>query len=280
MNKTKFGVQTNYSYGGQRRKYNVGRYVANKYKSNRAYTRRLNVRKGIKSGETVFKLMDTLNVFPSTTSGNCYAFQSGQSFSNLSTQIAACTQWATIAANWSLFRLNGMSIRELSNLMRDQKMTAEATSKAIVLGQTEINEKYKLSQKTFEQAFTVFNNGLTKYVGTLNAATGTSNMFFNAMKGLSENIDLMVAGMIGLGAAMLTFALNTERAAAAGALMARTPAGFAIGALAMGATYSISKSQNHGFFGRSGNSLWLGFYLPNYQRNNEITTFDKSRGVE
>lgn len=140
--------------------------------------------------------------------------------------------------------INGMSIRELSNLMRDQKMTAEATSKAIVLGQTEINEKYKLSQKTFEQAFTVFNNGLTKYVGTLNAATGTSNMFFNAMKGLSENIDLMVAGMIGLGAAMLTFALNTERAAAAGALMARTPAGFAIGALAMGATYSISKSQS------------------------------------
>jgi len=140
--------------------------------------------------------------------------------------------------------INGMSIRELSNLMRDRKMTAEATSKAIVLGQTEINEKYKLSQKTFEQAFTVFNNGLTKYVGTLNAATGTSNMFFNAMKGLSENIDLMVAGMIGLGAAMLTFALNTERAAAAGALMARTPAGFAIGALAMGATYSISKSQS------------------------------------
>lgn len=111
MNRTKFGVQTNYSYGGQRRKYNVGRYVANKYKSNRAYTRRLNVRKGIKSGETVFKLRDTLNVFPSTTSGNCYAFQSGQSFANLSTQIAACTQWATIAANWSLFRLNGMSIR-------------------------------------------------------------------------------------------------------------------------------------------------------------------------
>lgn len=54
MNRSKFGVQANYSYGGQRKRYNVGRYVANKYKSNKAYTRRVNVRRNIKSGETTF----------------------------------------------------------------------------------------------------------------------------------------------------------------------------------------------------------------------------------
>jgi len=111
MNRSKFGVQTNYTYGGQRRRYNAGRYVANKYKSNRAYTRRVNVRRNIKSGETTFKLMDTTNIFPSTTSGNCYAYHNSNNYANLSTQIAACTQWATIAANWSLFRLNGISIK-------------------------------------------------------------------------------------------------------------------------------------------------------------------------
>jgi len=111
MNRSKFGVQTNYSYGGQRRRYNAGRYVANKYKSNKAYTRRVNVRRNIKSGETTFKLMDSMYIFPSTTSGNCYAYGNGNSFANLGAQIAGCTQWATIAANWSLFRLNGISLK-------------------------------------------------------------------------------------------------------------------------------------------------------------------------
>jgi len=111
MNRSKFGVQTNYSYGGQRKRYNAGRYVTNKYKSTKAYTRRVNVRRNIKSGETTFKLMDNLSIFPSNTSGNCYAYSSGNNYANLSTQIAGCTQWSTIAANWSLFRINGISIR-------------------------------------------------------------------------------------------------------------------------------------------------------------------------
>jgi len=111
MNRTKFGVQTNYTYGGQRKRYNAGKYVTNKYKSNKAYTRRVNVRRNIKSGETTFKLMDTVHIFPSTTSGNCYMFSNSQNYGNLATQIADCAQWSTIAANWSLFRLNGISIR-------------------------------------------------------------------------------------------------------------------------------------------------------------------------
>lgn len=111
MNRSKFGIQTNYSYGGQRKRYNAGRYVTNKYKSTKAYTRRVNVRRNIKSGETTFKLMDSFYVYPSTISGNCYAFLGGTNYANLSSQIAGCTQWATIAANWSLFRLNGISIK-------------------------------------------------------------------------------------------------------------------------------------------------------------------------
>jgi len=109
--RSKFGVQSNYSYGGQRKRYNAGRYVANKYKSNKAYTRRVNVRRNIKSGETTFKLMDQAYVYPSGTVGNCYQYATNFNYSNLASQIAACSQWATIAANWSLFRINGISIR-------------------------------------------------------------------------------------------------------------------------------------------------------------------------
>lgn len=111
MNRSKFGVQANYSYGGQRKRYNVGRYVANKYKSNKAYTRRVNVRRNIKSGETTFKLIVQKYIYPSTTSGNCYASYLGNSFFNLNDEIANASQWATIAANWSLFRINGISLR-------------------------------------------------------------------------------------------------------------------------------------------------------------------------
>jgi len=109
--RSKFGVQANYSYGGQRKRYNVGRYVANKYKSSKAYTRRVNVRRNIKSGETTFKLIVQKHIFPSTTAGNCYASSTGNSYFNLNDEIANAPQWATIAANWSLFRINGISLR-------------------------------------------------------------------------------------------------------------------------------------------------------------------------
>lgn len=106
----KFGVQSNYSYSGQRKRYGTGKYISNKYKSNKAYTRRLNIRRGIKSGETTFKLLDNMNVFPVNSLTNCYDF-GGFPYANLNSRIAAITQWATIASNWSLFRLNGISIR-------------------------------------------------------------------------------------------------------------------------------------------------------------------------
>lgn len=112
MNRSKFGVQQIYSYGGKRKRYSTGRYITNKYKSTKAYTRRMNIRKNIKSGETTFKLMDSLNIYPTATAGNCYCFTGGtDNFANLYSQINACTQWATIAANWSLFKLTGISIR-------------------------------------------------------------------------------------------------------------------------------------------------------------------------
>jgi hypothetical protein len=112
MNRSKFGVQSNYSYGGRRRRYGFGKYVANKYRSSKAYSRRMNIRKNIKSGETTFKLMDALNIFPSSTAGNCYCFAGGtDNWSSLAIQIVQCTQWSSIAANWSLFKLTGISIR-------------------------------------------------------------------------------------------------------------------------------------------------------------------------
>jgi len=109
--RSKFGVQSNYTYGGSRKRYSTGRYIKSKYRSNKAYTRRANVRRNIKSGETTFKLTDTINIFPSTTAGNCYQFSNGYNYANLHQQISTCTQWATIAANWSLFKITGISIR-------------------------------------------------------------------------------------------------------------------------------------------------------------------------
>jgi len=111
MNRSKFGVQANYSYGGQRKRYNAGRYVANKYKSNKAYTRRVNVRRNIKSGETTFKLIVQKHIYPSTNAGNCYANSNNYDYLNLHSEISNSSQWSTISANWSLFRINGISIR-------------------------------------------------------------------------------------------------------------------------------------------------------------------------
>jgi len=105
----KFGVQQAYSYGGRKR-YNAGRYMTKKYGGKKAYTRRTNIRKGIMSGQSVFKLQDLVYIHPANTAANRYTWNSGNTYLPIRTAIQASNSWATIAANWSLFRINGIKI--------------------------------------------------------------------------------------------------------------------------------------------------------------------------
>jgi len=108
----KFGVQSNYTMPNRKR-YGAGKYIAKKYGSKKAYTRRVNVRRNLKSGETTFKLQEMVHIWPKSDLTNCYAFISGSGFNYLAItgQISGALTWTNIAANYSLFRLNGILIK-------------------------------------------------------------------------------------------------------------------------------------------------------------------------
>jgi len=106
----KLGVQTMYSMPNRKR-YNAGRYVTKKYGSKKAYTRRVNVRRNLKSGETTFKLQEQAFIFPRANLASCYAFAAGSNFFNISTLISSSSDWSNIASNYSLFRLNGILMK-------------------------------------------------------------------------------------------------------------------------------------------------------------------------
>jgi hypothetical protein len=107
----KFGIQSTYTM--PRKRYGAGKYIAKKYGSKKAYTRRVNVRRNLKSGETTFKLQELAYIYPKADVANCYAIgtTSGNSYVSINAQIQAALVWTNIAANYSLFRLNGILIK-------------------------------------------------------------------------------------------------------------------------------------------------------------------------
>jgi len=106
----KFGVQSSYTMPNRKR-YNAGKYVTKKYGSRKAYTRRVNVRRNLKSGETSFKIQDQLFVYSRLTTSSCYAYGNTYNYTNIHSIISASLDWTNIVANYSLFRLNGILIK-------------------------------------------------------------------------------------------------------------------------------------------------------------------------
>lgn len=106
----KFGVQSMYSM--PRRRYNTGRYLTKKYNTKKAYTRRVNLKRNLKSGETTFKVQDVQYIYPVANILRCYGVNTiGDGWLNINTAISNSLTWTQIAANWSLFRLNGILIK-------------------------------------------------------------------------------------------------------------------------------------------------------------------------
>ena len=93
------------------------------------------------------------------------------------------------------------TIADLRNQMYAGKVSSEAFAQAILLGQNEIDATFARTHKTFSQAFTVFDNGMTKTIGQFNEGSHSSDLFFGAMEVGAKNIDVVAAALIGLAAA-------------------------------------------------------------------------------
>lgn len=105
---------------GVRRRYNIGKYVAKKYGTARAYRRRITpmsvipykqtrVARYTKTQLTSIKSTFNTNVnIPAGTSS--YAFGNGQAYFNLAAILQASNEWVSRSTQYSYYKINGMSV--------------------------------------------------------------------------------------------------------------------------------------------------------------------------
>lgn len=103
----------------------------------------------------------------------------------------------------------GVTRGELRKLGEDGKISAAAVINAFRDARTELNEKFAKTIPTISQSFTVLQNKLLEFIGTLDAATGASANLSRLLILVSNNLGLIAAAIataaiafIGLRAAM------------------------------------------------------------------------------
>lgn len=99
--------------------------------------------------------------------------------------------------------VNG-SIAKLRKMMLDGKLASDVFYKAFMKGQAEIDAMFAKTSKTFSQGFTVIADGMKKWLGEMNAATGASNAFFEGMRWLADNLDTIGKLLLVVGAGVAT----------------------------------------------------------------------------
>lgn len=117
-----------------------------------------------------------------------------------------------------LARGMGIQVGEFRKLSKEGKLTTEVLVKALKAAADEIDATFGKTVPTIAQSFVVMDNALTQYVGSQDAAGGTSAMLSKGIIALAENIDTVADVLLAL-----TVIMTTRFAAGAlGGLITRT----------------------------------------------------------
>lgn len=92
----------------------------------------------------------------------------------------------------------GGSLAKLRQRMLEGKLYSKDFFAALLKGAPELEKLFDRAGKTFGQAFTVMQNGLKRYIGQMNEASGASRTFYDIAVVVSRNIDNIVKVMIAL----------------------------------------------------------------------------------
>jgi len=96
----------------------------------------------------------------------------------------------------------GVTRDQLRNLAVDGKVTTQAIVDAFKDAAPEIQAQFDAITPTIAQAFSVFQTGLTEFVGNTNKATGLSGILSKALLVLAENVGILVIAIALLSAAL------------------------------------------------------------------------------
>jgi len=124
----------------------------------------------------------------------------------------------------------GGSVAKLTAMQRAGHLTSMMLYNGIMSATAKLDEMWGKATRTFEQGWTVLINGITKFLGKLNEATGASNTFYKIATFLSENFDTIAKLLIVVGAGIVAAFAPAIITAFAGALVV---AAGALGTLSM-----------------------------------------------
>ncbi|ARB11162.1 tail tape measure domain protein [Pseudomonas phage JG054] len=135
------------------------------------------------------------------------------------------------------------SIGKLRKMMLDGQLTSKAFFDAMLAGSEEIDEKFGKASFTISQGFTLMSNAFMRWIGQTDSALGISNALGRAMKWIADNMDMIAAAALSVGAAIavafvptaITAVTNAVRAL--WAVLAANPLGAVVIALTAVVTY-------------------------------------------
>lgn len=135
------------------------------------------------------------------------------------------------------------SIGKLRKMMLDGKLTSKAFFDAMLAGSEEIDAKFGKASFTISQGFTLISNAFMRWIGQTDSALGISNTLGQAMKWIADNMDMVAAAALSVGAAIavafvptaITAVMNAVRAL--WAVLAANPLAAVVIALTAVVTY-------------------------------------------
>ena len=104
----------------------------------------------------------------------------------------------------------GVTRGQLRQMMLDGKLTGEVITKALLKAGDSVEELHKKTDVTIGQSLVMLSDGITKFVGEADHASGASKVTSEAIRTLSENIEPLANGTIAIGIGLITKALITK----------------------------------------------------------------------
>jgi lambda family phage tail tape measure protein len=106
----------------------------------------------------------------------------------------------------------GVTRGELRALGQEGKITADVVLDAFKQARVELDEKFGKSVPTLGQSFTVLNNSLIKFVGTVNESLGVSSFLSQTILLIANNVDILAAAVLVLAVSALPAAIVATKA--------------------------------------------------------------------
>lgn len=135
------------------------------------------------------------------------------------------------------------SVSKLKNMVNDGKISSKQFFDAFLKGSGDLDADFKKSSMTIGQGMTLISNAFMKWIGESNDSLGVSNKLGEAMKWIADNMDMVAAAALSVGAAIavafvptaITAVMNAVRAL--WAVLAANPLAAVVIALTAVVTY-------------------------------------------